>query len=368
MSARPVDGGRRVHQFTAVLTGRDAVGHHTLTLDDLLRDMGCETAIYAAHVHPDLADRGRDFRLHPGDPPPDLLVYQASTGTPVADYVLGRPEPLVVNYHNMTPAPFFDPWEPSVAAELDHGRRQLARLARRARLGMADSDYNAGELRELGCTDVETTGIFLSAPLRDGRDVAEVPAGPGSVVRVLFVGRLAPNKCQHDVIAAVAVLEGLLADSGRSVELVLVGGSSSVGFEAALRGLVSGLGLDGRVVFAGSVSEAELARWYSVADVFVCLSEHEGFGVPLVEAMAAGVPVVAFGAAAVPETVGSAGVVLGDKSPVVVAEAVLRVVSDEGVRRALVEAGLARVAELGPEVAGARMREVLAPVLAEAGA
>ena len=355
----------RVHQFTAVLAGRDAVGHHTLALDDLLRDMGCETAVYAAHVRPDGGDRGRDFRLHPGDPAPDLIIYQASTGTPVADYVLSRPEPLVVDYHNITPASFFEPWEPAVAAELDHGRRQLARLARRARLAVADSDFNAAELRELGAEPVVTTGIFFPDH-SSSVDGVRRGSGSSSVVRVLFVGRLAPNKCQHDVVAAVAVLRELLAVQGRGVELVLAGGSSSAGFESAVRGLVGSLGLGDVVVFAGSVGDEELAGLYSSADVFVCLSEHEGFCVPLVEAMAAGVPVVAFGAAAVPETVGGAGVVLGEKSPAVVAEAVLRVVSDDGLRRELVEAGLVRVGELGPEVAGARMREVLAPVLAEA--
>ena len=83
-------GTPRVHQFTTVLARRDAVGHHTLALDDLLREMGCETAIYAGHVHPEVRARGRDFRRHPDDEPPDLIIYQASTGTPVADYLLTR--------------------------------------------------------------------------------------------------------------------------------------------------------------------------------------------------------------------------------------------------------------------------------------
>jgi glycosyltransferase involved in cell wall biosynthesis len=113
----------------------------------------------------------------------------------------------------------------------------------------------------------------------------------------------------------------------------------------------------------GSVSAEELAGWYGVADVFVCVSEHEGFCVPVVEAMGFGVPVVAFGAAAVPETVGDAGLVLGDKSPVVVAEAVRRVVVDSGLREELVVRGRRRAEELGLAASTARMREVLTPVL-----
>ena len=120
------------------------------------------------------------------------------------------------------------------------------------------------------------------------------------------------------------------------------------------------------MVVAGSVSDAELVGWYSAADVFVSLSEHEGFCVPLVEAMGFGVPVVAFGAAAVPETVGGAGLVLGEKSAGVVAEAVVRVVSDRVVREGLVARGRVRAAELGPPVSVEAMRAVLAPLLAEA--
>ncbi len=123
------------------------------------------------------------------------------------------------------------------------------------------------------------------------------------------------------------------------------------------------MGLEDSVVFAGSVSGEELAGWYSVADVFVCVSEHEGFCVPVVEAMAWGVPVVAFGAAAVPETVGDGGVVLGVKDPVVVASAVDRVLSDEGLREVLVRRGRERAASFDVSVSAVRMGEALADLL-----
>ena len=117
------------------------------------------------------------------------------------------------------------------------------------------------------------------------------------------------------------------------------------------------------MVVAGSVSESELVGWYEAADVFVCVSEHEGFCVPLVEAMGFGVPVVAFGAAAVPETLGGAGLVLEEKSPVSVASAVVRVLSDSVVREGLVARGRVRAAELGLAVSRERMRAVLGSIL-----
>ena len=349
----------RVHQFTAVLAGRDAVGRHTLAVDDLLRDMGAETEIFAAHVHPEVRDRGRDFRAHHSYPAPDLIIYQTSIGSPVADHVMARRERLVLNYHNMTPAEFFDPWEPAVAAELDHGRRQLARLARRADHAIAVSRYNADELLDLGMAPGSVSvSPVLFEPLWERRGLGGSSALPDSGRRtLLFVGRLSPNKCQQDL---VGVLAGVVA-LGVDARLVLVGGVSSSGFVDAVVGLAQGLGLADRLVVAGSVSEAELVAAYEGADVFVSVSEHEGFCVPVVEAMGFGVPVVAFGAAAVPETLAGAGLVVGDKS--VVAEAVVRVLSDPVVCEGLVSRGRVRAQELGLAASTASMRAVLAPLL-----
>jgi glycosyltransferase involved in cell wall biosynthesis len=362
-----------VHQFTAVLAGRDAVGQHTLAVDRLLRDMGAETEIFAAHVHPEVRDRGRDFREHAAGPAPDLMLYQTSTGSPVGDYVMSRPERLVLNYHNMTPAEFFDPWEPAVAAELDHGRRQLARLARRADHAIAVSQYNADELSALGMppTSVSVSPVLFrplwvsqgSASASSADLVGDSGASSPGQATLLFVGRLAPNKCQQDL---VGVLAGVVA-LGVDARLVLVGGASSSGFVDAVVALAEGLGVSDRLVVTGSVSEAELVGFYESADVFVSMSEHEGFCVPVVEALGFGVPVVAFGAAAVPETLGGAGLVVGgggaEKSVGVVAEAVVRVLSDPVVREGLVSRGRVRARELGLSASTARMRATLQPLL-----
>ena len=363
MSRPPV-----VHQFTAVLSGRDAVGCHTLAVDGILREMGADTAIYAAHVNSELKDRANHYLDHADDPAADLIIYQASTGTPVADYLLERSEPLLVNYHNMTPASFFSAWMPHLAAEVDHGRRQLARLCPQTRFGIADSEFNARDLRAVGFQCVDVAPVLVDeAVLPPGGVVASaggsvgsgVVGGSGSKVTVLFVGRLVPNKCQQDLLSALAVLRRWVP----GVELVLVGAASSDAYEEALKEFAVELGVDDAVRFLGSVSLSELVGWYRRADVFLCLSEHEGFCVPLVEAMAWGVPVVAAAAAAVPETLGGAGLLLTDKSPVVVAAAVERVLVDAGLRERLVSRGLVRARELGPGSARHRLREILTPMV-----
>lgn len=366
MNRRPI-----VHQFTAVLSGRDAVGCHTMALDRLLREMGAEAAIYAAHVNPEFKDQARHFHHHVDDEAPDLIIYQASTGSPVVDYLMSRPEPIVINYHNMTPAEYYYPWRPHMGAELDHGRKQLAQLCPMASAGIADSKFNAAELWAFGLSRVDVAPVLMDdavLPAGGVRSLSEVleraGAGSGALgheskATILFVGRLAPNKCQHDLLSALAILRR----SVPNVELVLVGVSSADSYEASLIDYAKALRVDDAVRFVGSLPLSELVGWYQAADVFVCLSEHEGFCVPLVEAMAWGVPIVALNAAAVPGTLNGAGVLLSDKSPVSVAVAVERALSDQVLRSHLIRQGLARASELGPGAAQRELTQILARLL-----
>jgi glycosyltransferase involved in cell wall biosynthesis len=349
-----------VHQFIPTFASRDAIGQHTLALRDLLRDLGFHSEIYSADIHRELRGEALDahhYLQRPGDGS-SWLVYQMSTYSPLADaLLLDRPEPLVLDYHNITPAELFAPWEPTVAVGLDRARRQLAALAPRAVLGLADSAYNAAELADLGSPRTVVAPVIVD----HGRFDAEVdPAlaeqlGDGGPAW-LFVGRLSPNKAQHDVVKAFAAYRRVFDPTAR---LWLVGGSSSAAYQAAVAGLVARLGLAGAVHLAGSVTAGELAAYYRAAAVFVCLSDHEGFCVPLLEAMHHDLPVVAYASSAVPETLGRAGLCLADKSPAVVAAAVWRVVSDPVVRRALVAAGRGRLADFAPE----RTRAALASAI-----
>ena len=416
----------RVHQFTAVLADRDAVGAHTLALHRLLaEDLGCDAEIFAAQRVGAARRLGRDFRDHPRRPQPDLVIYQASVGSPVADYLLTRPEPLVICYHGVTPAEHFDGWDPAMAAAARWGRGQLSRLGPLAQLGLAGSGFAASELAGAGVGEVvvapvlfdsavwidlpggsagagsgggstdavggsatslgdavalgggstDAVGGSAGAGSGDGEaGGAEPVVGVGSVGGLrsvlglggglgpvwLFVGRVAVNKGFHDLLAAFAVFRGVWGEGAR---LVLVGSGSEGSYGGALRALAGGLGLGGSVVWAGSVSGLVLAGWYSAADVFVCLSDHEGFGVPLVEAMGAGLPVVAFDAGAVGETLGGAGVLLGDKSPAAVAAAAGRVLGDRALRDGLAAAGRRRAAQLHPDRSAEVYVETLAPML-----
>ena len=265
-----------------------------------------------------------------------VSILQHSIGSEVAQGVIRNRSPIVLNYHNITPASYFQAWQPELARSVERGRQQLSQLAPLTRRGIADSEFNAQELRGLGIGDVVVSPVLWQLDGRIGQvghEEADIAEDGGTV---LFVGRLAPNKCQHDLIAAFAVLSRFRPQS----RLVLVGDASPPQYLLSLKSLARRLGVYGRVVFAGKVSDKDLLQWYELSDVLACTSEHEGFGVPLVEAMANGLPVVAYDAAAVAETVHGAGIVLTDKRPATLATALDRVLGDQHLRSTLRDLGI----------------------------
>jgi L-malate glycosyltransferase len=327
-----------IHQFVPMLEP-GAVGAHTLVARDVLRAAGHTSDIYTSEIAPALADRGAYLtRDAPGRA--DVVVYHMAIGSVVADAVLARDEPIVVNHHNLTPMRYITGWQPVAAYGVAWGRGQLRELAERARLGVADSSYNEDDLIEAGFPRTTVVPILLDLTTLDIEPTA-APARSDAVTW-LFVGRLAPHKAQHDIIKAFAAYRRFHNADAR---LFLVGGGPEDGYARTLRRFIHGLGLDDSVTVTGGVSPAELAAYYRAADVFVVCSEHEGFCVPLLEAMHRRVPIVAYSATAVTETLGDAGLLFDVKDACTIAAAVDRVVNDPELRRQLVDAGAGRVVD-----------------------
>jgi glycosyltransferase involved in cell wall biosynthesis len=356
-----------IHQVIPVLAPHDAVGNHTLALRDALRAAGIDSEVFAEMRLGHHRGTGRAIADYPETATADLLIYQSSTGSGVVDWLLKRPEPLAVNYHNITPASFFEAWDDQGAASMRRARVQLGALARRSRLALADSPFNALELRELGYDPVVVAPLLLDLESRlatADQLVTEHLARTRSGRHWLFVGRLAPNKCQHDLVAAFAAYRAAYDPGAR---LTLIGSEAAPSYSDALYGLIDDLDLHGSVTIAGSVTDGELSAYYDDADVFVCLSRHEGFCVPLLEAMRHDLPVVALAAAAVPDTVGDAAVLVDDSSPTLVAATVHQLLGDDAFRGQLVAAGRAVLAAHSLAAASATWIDLLRTHLGLAG-
>ncbi|MGH9093172.1 MAG: glycosyltransferase family 4 protein, partial [Acidimicrobiales bacterium] len=335
-----------VHQFVPALIPRDATGSHTLLLRQSLRDAGWRSEIYAEATHDELA--GESIRVEEYAAravPGDVLVYQFSTSSMVADLLADRPEPLVLDYHNVTHPELYGGWDPASARRSAEALEQLALLAPRAVLGLADSELNRADLVAAGCRRTAVVPVLVDLDRLvaepDPRVAARLAAGKEAGGEDwLFVGRLVPSKAQHDLVKALWAYRRLYEPRAR---LHLVGPTPSGRYLAALRAFVRDLGLEGAVRITGEVPDAALAAHFACADAYVSLSVHEGFGVPLLEAMRASVPVVALAAGAVPDTVGTAAVLLDRARPVAVAAAVHRVLADGRLRERLAAAGRRQV-------------------------
>ena len=207
-------------------------------------------------------------------------------------------------YHNVTPEQYFV--DEGVRRYIQLGREQLRLLARRALFGVAVSNFNRREMLAAGFRRVEVL------PVRVDFSEFVQPQRHQASDDWLFVGRLVGNKCQHELVTAFS----LYVDAfGSDARLVLVGDLSDEEYVGTVRAEAARCGVKDRVALLGKMSDRQLRLAFAGAGVFVSMSEHEGFGVPILEAMAAGVPVVAFGAAAIPETMGGAGVLLRSKEP-----------------------------------------------------
>jgi glycosyltransferase involved in cell wall biosynthesis len=354
-----------VHQLLVGASTGDAVTNAALGLRPLLRRIG-PSDIFANYIEPELAGdvlpladlAGR--RAGPGD----VLVYHASIGEPdVAALILGRREPLVLVFHNVTPASYFATVDPYLAARLAAGRVELAALAGRVDLALAVSAFNAAELAGLGYAGVEVWPLPLDPAAwlsvePDGPTAERLASEPDRPL-VLFVGQLLPHKRVDLLLSAFCVLQTYLVPEAR---LAVVGPARNARYGAAIEALAREQNLD--VTFTGRVTDAELAAWYRAAAAFATMSEHEGVGIPLLEAMAHGVPCVARSWAAIPETMGGAGLLLpADAGPLLVAEALDGVVTDESTRKVLIDGGRDRVATLDGDGARAAFLRHLGSVI-----
>ncbi len=350
----PVIEYRAVHQFHSGTAEGDAITNNMLQVQGLLHELGMESEIYAEHIAPGLRDRVRSIHGYAGSES-ELLLLHHSMGYSAFDDVVALPNDVVVVYHNVTPEQYFE--DESTRRHIRLGRDQLKVLAHRALFGVAVSNFNRREMLAEGFRRVEVMPVRVD--FSEFHDLSPTPRDTDTAPSTdwLYVGRIIGNKCQRDLVTAFAHYHATFDGEAR---LVLVGDTGATDYVDAVRAEAKRLGVEDHVIMVGKVSDALLRSAFAGAGVFVSMSEHEGFGVPILEAMAAGVPVVAFGAAAVPETMSGAGVLLHTKDPAVVAATVQAVQSDPGLRQRLIERQYARIQQVESFDTRALLKRIIA--------
>jgi glycosyltransferase involved in cell wall biosynthesis len=342
----------RVSQVLCAAGPVDAVTNQGLACRALFTSWGWDGADYSAVIAPGVS-RDAIRHLHELSPGADevLLLHYSGYAHGLEEVFEPAGRSLLIS-HNVTPARYFWEHEPVDAVRCELGRDQLAKLTGRIRALAGVSDYNAQELRELSSRDASVIPVLFD---RAALPPAGPPPSPDAPPTILFVGRLTPHKRQDLVIRAFARFREARPDA----RLALVGVPITPGFGEQLERLANDLA-PGAVTFESGISAERLAERYRSAHAFLCLSEHEGFCIPLLEAFHYGVPVIARDRGAIAEVVGDAGVLLADGDGLQTIAELLRIVTgDQELRAELAARGARRLAVYEIHATAAKLRSAL---------
>ncbi len=306
----------RIDQFLPTYSQHDAIGIHVTNIQKLLRAHGYYSEIFVEQLHSSTAKLAHPHSAYENFHTKDAIsIYHYSIGSRLPDFLLGYDNFRLIDYHNVTPADYFrEPEDWNIYHACRQGLRQMDKVRILGHAGWADSAYNAHELVELGFPQYQVLPI-----LRDYKFLSTLPdlnlakniVADGKK-NIIFVGRLMPHKSQHDLLQLYKLFHDFVDKNSR---LILVS-NGPLSYQRKLMQLCKDLDLTvaanlsekyaskAQVLFPGNIDDEAMATLYRHSHMFLCMSEHEGFCVPLVEAMFFGLPIIANPVTAIPETCG----------------------------------------------------------------
>ncbi len=350
-----------VHQLVSVLRLDDAVGNIVLELQRRLRSWGYESTIFAR-----TGEQSRSLAMPPEKYPQvadsrSVLLVHHSFESRLVPLIRRAPGRKAIVYYDITPAHFFERFDNQMAASCTAGRNELVELAPVCERAYALSRFSAEELSAAGFENVSILPLPLMPPaLETAPDSAWASRFKDGCFNVLFVGRAVPNKRIEDVLSVFAAFQRLYQPNSR----LLIAGefpleSAYVRWLNAIRVRLR----TQRVHFLGRLRTSQISACYQISHVYLSMSQHEGLGLPLLEAMHRQIPVVAYGAAAVPETMGGAGLVTISQDPLEVAKLLAVLDRNPALRKRIVDRQKLRVAAILPDPEASALHRALEPLL-----
>ena len=326
---------KAIHQFTPSVDFGDSVSNGLLFVQKLLRDLGFVSNIYNCDKVVSTSFKKEIFHISQYEQSSEnILFYHHSIGHVCHERIMSFKDKKVLVYHNITPSHFFKD-EKHLQVACDEGREQLKNSAGKFIASIGDSDYNSKELRSFNYKNP------ITLPLLVDLDIKSTVVPNKTIVKlysdsynILFVGRVVQNKCQHQLIDTLQELK-LLGKT--DIKLFIVGGVSQPNYFEFLKEYASNLGLNSKVIITNKVSDEDLAAYYESADLYLSLSEHEGFGIPLIEAMKYDIPVLTYNAGGIASTVTTKSL-LEKKSPRFVAQKIVELQEDQDFKVELLKA------------------------------
>ncbi len=357
---------KAIHQFVSGFANGDAISNEARALRRLFQDWGYASEIFSdtRRVLPEHRKTVRDIAdSRSACTQDDIAILHFSIGSPVNDAFAALPCGKALIYHNITPAHYFNLVNRQVAGNLEEGRRQLVGLANCASVNMAVSQFNADELIEAGYRNVHVLPLFIDFDrLAVAPDRGMLRRYGDGKTNILFVGRCVPNKKIEDIIDVFDCFRTSVTPRSRLIHVGSFAGAEP--YYYVLKGMIQDRGMD-NVHFAGGVSQSQLNAFYRCADLFLCMSEHEGFCIPIMESFQHNLPVMAYAAGAIPETMGGAGVLFREKNIPALAEMMGELTRNKSLGDAVVQGQHARLERYRDRNPEAILRRCLAPLLPE---
>lgn len=344
-----------VNQFQSALGIGDAITNEMLTIRESLLAAGYRSEIYARYIPNELEGLVKPISQYEGQDNSILLVHH-SMGILAEDFtrVTQLPDKKILLYHNITPSEFLadDPYlrEMSIV-----GRGQLASFRRHVNFAFGDSEFNRLELVENGFKYTSVLPIIIDFKRYNVEPDQRLLDELKDHTNIFFVGRLVRNKRQEDLIKVFYYYHHYL---NRKSNLLLLY-QADFHYESYLKDLAKSLRLTNYVKFIRSDSIKGLVTCYRAADIFLSMSEHEGFCVPFVESMHFQVPIVAYNSTAVPHTLGGAGVLVGEKNFEEMAALIDAILSDSHLRRKIIDRQNRRLEQFTPERIFSTLQDVV---------
>ncbi|EMJ91122.1 glycosyltransferase family 4 protein [Leptospira alstonii] len=298
---------RQVQQFSAGFNPGDAISNQMLEIRNYLRDLEYKGDIFSENIGASKLPFVKKYKTY-GKSSKDILFYHHSIHSGVFDFLRSFRSPRILIYHNVTPHHFFESYDLKMSYLLKKGREDLKKMKERFDFVFAVSKFNQKELEEL---EFQNVGI-LPITYQLSENFPKIERSNSAVKKILFVGRITPNKKQDDLIRLAYAYKSMISDR---FQFYLAGFSSRelYLYREELERMLDFYDLRKNVLITGFLSDVELNNLYQEADVFVSMSEHEGFCVPLIEAMVHRIPILAYSGGAVPETLNGAGIIFTEK-------------------------------------------------------
>lgn len=352
----------RVDQWLPAAHRGDAIGDEAIRIRDVLRRSGRASEIYALDVDEEAEGDVLPFGERRES---DVVLLHFALPSPLTSAFAESSGKRVLIYHNITPPEFFRGYDDELVSIAARGREEVKSLASSCHLALGDSEFNRKELESVGFGPTAVLPILVDfAPYRDVEPspVLSRMLGDGRL-NFLFVGRVFPNKRFEDLARLAFFYKKYVSEDFR---FLLVGKAGRMErYQQSVQALADRWGLrPSEFLFTGHVSFADLVACYRASDLFISMSEHEGFAVPLVESMLFDVPILAFAAGATPDTLGEAGILFHEKNYEELAEMALLLSTEDDLRGRVVAAGRRRLQRFEPQRVEAELLGFLEEVCA----